>query len=432
MSLYTAFVEPLLHNQVVTGLSFTAALGAVGYQLRSIPAKFETLFRRQAVLKLTVDDREIAYRWLDQWLATLPYGRRTTTVMLKTRSGDSKDEPYGVGESSKISDVYLTPGYGSHLVWWRRRLLFVERSQVNVQGARSGTRESIAITTFGRSQALLWSLVTEARGVVSINRTIDIKLWTDGYWSPIGGKRPRALSTVIMPAVQRDRIVRDLEQFTDSRSWYGDRGIPYRRALLFSGPPGVGKTSLVMALAAHLDRPLCSLNFGSLVDDDGLFSAVLYAPPSAIVLIEDIDCAIPAESRDKDDDDDDDDAPVPLTGSGRKPRRKQAAGVTKAGLLNALDGVGTPDGRLFILTSNKPEVLDAAMLRPGRIDVHERFGLLGIAEQREMARLFYGDVVFPDIGRDLPAAEMQGAFLAYPNDPAKAAGLLMDLQQKAA
>ena len=39
------------------------------------------------------------------------------------------------------------------------------------------------------------------------------------------------------------------------------------------------------------------------------------------------------------------------------------------GLLNALDGVVASEGRLTFMTSNYPERLDPALIRPGRVDV---------------------------------------------------------------
>ena len=38
------------------------------------------------------------------------------------------------------------------------------------------------------------------------------------------------------------------------------------------------------------------------------------------------------------------------------------------GLLNVLDGVVDTPGRIVIMTTNHPEALDAALIRPGRID----------------------------------------------------------------
>lgn len=62
---------------------------------------------------------------------------------------------------------------------------------------------------------------------------------------------------------------------------------------------------------------------------------------------------------------------VPLeTRSGMNPKTR----LTRGGLLNAIDGVCGPTSRIVIMTTNFPEKLDPALLRPGRIDYKIEFG----------------------------------------------------------
>lgn len=55
-----------------------------------------------------------------------------------------------------------------------------------------------------------------------------------------------------------------------------------------------------------------------------------------------------------------------------------------AGVLNVLDGVIDTPGRMLVMTSNHPEALDPALIRPGRID---RCLLLGFLQPPEAARM---------------------------------------------
>ena len=48
----------------------------------------------------------------------------------------------------------------------------------------------------------------------------------------------------------------------------------------------------------------------------------------------------------------------------------RGGGVTFSGLLNALDGVRSQEGRILFMTTNHKEKLDPALLRPGRADYH--------------------------------------------------------------
>jgi len=59
-----------------------------------------------------------------------------------------------------------------------------------------------------------------------------------------------------------------------------------------------------------------------------------------------------------------------------------------SGLLGALDGLGSVDGRILFTTTNYYSRLDPALTRPGRLDVHIRFEL-ATTEQVEGLFLFF-------------------------------------------
>ena len=48
---------------------------------------------------------------------------------------------------------------------------------------------------------------------------------------------------------------------------------------------------------------------------------------------------------------------------------KEKQGITLSGLLNAIDGVASHEGRVLVMTTNFPDKLDEALIRPGRIDL---------------------------------------------------------------
>jgi mitochondrial chaperone BCS1 len=70
-----------------------------------------------------------------------------------------------------------------------------------------------------------------------------------------------------------------------------------------------------------------------------------------------------------------------------KPEAKPADkfGVTLSGLLNVLDGFHAPDDVLYMMTTNKIEALDPALLRPGRIDYRL---YLGVASEEQKLELY--------------------------------------------
>jgi chaperone BCS1 len=112
----------------------------------------------------------------------------------------------------------------------------------------------------------------------------------------------------------------------------------------------------------------------STLDDAQLADLLADAPINAIVLIEDIDCA--------------------FAGRGSEPDK--ASKLSFSGLLNAIDGVAAGEGRLLFATTNHIERLDAALIRPGRID---RKLEVSYADRDQLRRIFVR--FFPQANRQL-------------------------------
>ena len=91
------------------------------------------------------------------------------------------------------------------------------------------------------------------------------------------------------------------------------------------------------------------------IDDAKFIELITSLPKDSIFLIEDID----AVSMDRKQDD--------------KKMSEQTKPVSLSTILNSLDGLLTPDGLLFFITTNYPEKLDDALTRPGRIDLIKKF-----------------------------------------------------------
>jgi chaperone BCS1 len=69
---------------------------------------------------------------------------------------------------------------------------------------------------------------------------------------------------------------------------------------------------------------------------------------------------------------------------GGHPNKEPGAGISLSGLLNAIDGVASHEGRVLIMTTNHPEKLDAALVRPGRVDRKIGFTLAMKVEVQEL------------------------------------------------
>ncbi|KAM0702314.1 hypothetical protein Q7P35_011224 [Cladosporium inversicolor] len=190
------------------------------------------------------------------------------------------------------------------------------------------------------------------------------------YWD--GCFRPaRALEGVVMESAVKDSLIADIEFYlsTECRKFYENRGIPYRRGYLLYGPPGTGKTSFATSVASHFNMPIYVLNLSGL-DDKSLAGLFRSMPRRCILLLEDVDSAGLDRENDEPDEAADDKSTDGFILSSKTKKRK----VTLSGLLNCLDGPASQDGRLLCMTSNSPDSLDAALVRPGRCDRKILFG----------------------------------------------------------
>lgn len=401
-----ALIQAVIGNQIATGLSAAAIMGGLIYWAREMPKQLWTLFLRTCTVELSVSNSDAAFEWIEAWLAQQPYAKVTRRVRLTTLDKNDNVE------------WLLSPGHGAHYFWWRGRLVVLQReiSEGGQQGSMSKKKhESFHFRTLGRSQDVLRSLVTEAKSVTVDEDIVAIRVWRNSWWSPVRGKIPRPLHTVVLQSGQKQRIVADLTWYLGAREWYMQRGLPYRRGYLFDGPPGTGKTSMILALAGSFRRPVCVLNLGTLEDDNALISAVQDAPANAFIVLEDVDCASATQRREE------------KKAEGEKPAGKDSnsfEGISKAGLLNAIDGVATPDGRVFIMTTNHPDKLDPALVRPGRADMRESFVYLGPTEQQLLAKNFYGDAEFEPVSERCSPAVLQRIFMEHPQDPVAASETL--------
>lgn len=262
----------------------------------------------------------------------------------------------------------VTVGAGTNWFVFEGRLFRIVNSNGSskTDGDGNGTdAASITLTTFGRSHKLFDKLIEVIHQ--SDAATDELNLYRSqpsGYWALKGQRSPRPLDTVDLPAATKQVVMSHLENFWANQEWYAKAGIPWHTGILLYGPPGTGKTSFVKALCSYYKKDFCVLNLASM-QDESLKDIMSYSTSKAIVIAEDLDVAgIEARSLDE--------TAVEPNGA----IRYVTSGPTLSGILNALDGADSGEGRVLIATSNDITKLDPALLREGRFNLKVEIGYM--------------------------------------------------------
>lgn len=181
----------------------------------------------------------------------------------------------------------------------------------------------------------------------------EILVFDGGSWS----KNEELFQTIksahfenlILPAALKQEIQDDFTRFFASRETYEKYGIPWKRGVLFIGPPGNGKTHTVKALINQLQQPCLYVKsfkacYGTDLDHmRQVFTRARKTTPCVVVL-EDLDSLIDQHNR--------------------------------SFFLNEMDGFAENKGVIVLATTNYPKKLDSAIMdRPSRFDRKYYFNL---------------------------------------------------------
>jgi cell division protease FtsH len=154
-----------------------------------------------------------------------------------------------------------------------------------------------------------------------------------------------------------DELV-EVVDFLRNPERYTKLGASVPRGVLLSGPPGTGKTLLARAVAGEAGVPFFSLSASEFIEAivgvgasrvRDLFSQAKVAAP-AIIFIDELDAIGRARGGG-------------ATLGGHDEREQ-----TLNQILTEMDGFSGSEGVIVIASTNRPEVLDPALLRPGRFD----------------------------------------------------------------
>ena len=272
----------------------------------------------------------------------------------------------------------------------------------------------------------------------------------------------KSFNNIFFP--EKDKIKDKLDFFSNNKDWYKAHGVPYTAGFLFHGEPGCGKTSTIKAIANYTKRHIVSVPLGEIKTMRELLN-IFYGLKinqkeipldKRLYVLEDLDASSlktvvsnrkrePSEESSEADLHDtygrgDADSPVTSnmmylllksqqnSNKGKSSDDTAVSSLCLSDILELLDGVMELDGRMVIVTTNYPERLDDALIRPGRIDYKVRFRPMTDVDIVKMYKHFYNTDSIPftsgiPTGKWTPA-EVTQLFLCNMNNPEKALQIL--------
>jgi SpoVK/Ycf46/Vps4 family AAA+-type ATPase len=411
-------------NQLMAGAISMWGLGVITYICRSVPLKILRFVTKHLTTTVTVTSYNITYHNLMTWFKKEGFSDKLRKVKLGNGRWGS-------------SDTVKTVGYGSHIIWynWAPVKVTVEKFQNN----SADDKEMITLTKLGRSHKVFNALIKQVSkdSEKGSANNVQIYKYVNKSWTYLSAQPKRPMNSVFLPEKTKTVLLNRIQRFIDREDWYISNGIPYQLGILLYGPPGTGKTSLVQSLAGYFDKKMSILRAGDLWKASDAMPSMR---DNSFLVVEDVDSFDASKKRDNSEVNDvekieetesiseeTENSPVlqgsvrterPGTGSGYEEKLLQnmrQSGISE--LLNAVDGIIRTHGRVMFLTTNYPEKLGEALLRPGRVDLKVKLDYVDIEVFKQFMDKFFPENSFDPSGYilsrdDVTCAQLQECILS--------------------
>lgn len=220
----------------------------------------------------------------------------------------------------------------------------------------------------------------------------------------------------------QEELKERVELFINDKNWYDKRGVPHTLGLLLYGSPGTGKTSTIKAIANRTKRHIININLSQIhsvkqlkklfyderitvcPNTENRSNTVEYIIPinKRIYVIEDIDCLEGDIVSKRSEKEDKTTLYKPIKNDvasliERENNDENTSDLDLSSILNVIDGTLETPGRILIISSNYPEKLDEALIRPGRIDMVIEFKKCNLNVIKDLVTCYFESSDFEGI-----------------------------------
>jgi transitional endoplasmic reticulum ATPase len=229
-------------------------------------------------------------------------------------------------------------------------------------------------------------VIPDMETAIPYEQFVNLSVSMEDFLSALKEIEPSAIREVYteVPDVTWDRVggLEDIKQaLREAVEWplmypeyFAEADTKPPHGILLSGPPGCGKTLLAQALATESEVNFISIKGPELLSKwvgesekavREIFKKARHAAP-CIIFFDEIDAVAPVRGARVND---------------------SVADRVVAQLLTEIDGIERAAGLIMIAATNRPEMLDPALLRPGRFDVKLTIGLPDAPSRRKILQV---------------------------------------------
>ena len=310
--------------------------------------------------------------------------------VFKDQAAEPSNSPFGVGTSAatdKISaQIPSADKFDDYVKTWREQGVFTGE----VKYVEGGNDLTMILYTFGPIVLLvaLWFFLLKRMGgaggagggIFSVGKS-KARLFDKDNDSKVTFQDVAGLAEAKVE-------IAEIVDFLKNPKHYTELGGKIPKGALLVGPPGTGKTLLAKAVAGEADVPFFSMSGSDFVEMfvgvgasrvRDLFRQAKEKAP-CIVFIDEIDAVGRARGN--------------KANLGGNDERES----TLNQLLTEMDGFGTNSGVIILAATNRADILDSALLRPGRFDRTVYVGLPDVKGREEILKVHAkGKPLGPDV-----------------------------------
>lgn len=404
-------------NQLVAGAVSLWGLGVLTWVCRGVPRAVWAFCRRQFTTSLsftsdTAGTSAETFAGFMRWFQASRWARWSRSLSILPSGAADRWDSFG-NRLLEDGGTVVGVGEGSHFFLYRGWPFWLRHSRIKEGGNQNRITYEVRLTGLGRNRQRVLDLIEEFRYKPSPQR-MGIFRWDRHTWERTCDVAKRPLETVVVAAGIKAELLETLQRWLDSRDWYEQRGLPYKLTYILRGMPGTGKTSLIKALAGHFGMNVCLLNLATMTDAS-FEEALSDAPSNSFLVIEDFDSSSATRARRALKNHEAHALTNAASAGDESIAELFNGGLTLSGILNALDGVLSLDGKVVFLTTNVYEALDPALVRKGRVDHTFELGKLTDTEVREYVHVMFPDAAPHMDGRfaDILGCDLQSLYFAH-------------------